>query len=376
MKTRTAENVLDHSLEAFSASNDEDLYRAIENATPPRIETVLEGYRKWAEDSFLSFPALKEGELRPYFVTSSGLASWAQSGLPDLEAFDDQNEIWTAVDSIKHRLLYCHSLALDDPMGSLLYTHSVRNAESSRARLLNFVNFLLHMAPLIRSGIICLKPPDIYLPDEAWGTRWSKVSQRVEEQLKDDPVTKTMDIGELAEAAPEARDELAKLNFPDYENWLLSQLIDIDLPGVGALMPEDLVSIRMSSGVFADWRTTLSDAIRYADNAVPEHVWGRNAAVRKEVNARLQEGRAKLEATMPKSTFLKSGRAGTVTMLGGALGVGVSMLIDPSMTLPAIIAALSTSATAATVQIASDITGTASGAAATAAKAHFIAVLR
>jgi len=69
----------------------------------------------------------------------------------------------------KHRLLYCHSIALDDPFGHLV---SLTNAQmktgqgdGGKRALLRFINLLLHLAPLLRTHTVCLLPSRMYAVD-------------------------------------------------------------------------------------------------------------------------------------------------------------------------------------------------------------------
>lgn len=93
--------------------------------------------------------------------------------------------------------------------------------------------------------------------------------------------------------AEQAKGRLPASAVPDYENWLLTRLIDLDLPGLDNLRPEELIQIRAQSDEFEAWRRALADAIKFADSAVPERIMNRDAAVQREVTARLIDQRRK-----------------------------------------------------------------------------------
>jgi hypothetical protein len=439
-----AGNVLDFALEAFSAPSEEELYPVVQNASAEQIGTVLEQYRVWASTAIVRAPRLAEGELRPYFVTSSGLAAWARGGLDNRNGFKDQTEIWAAVDSIKYRLLYCHSVAIDDAFGNLLDRNLREKTDDVRNRLLNYVAFLLHMGPLLRGNILCLVTSDLYLPREKGSvSHWTALKDRLLGELRAGDVWKQLDIGEISRQAPpdvrktwekELRDPvsetsvrmanflgsceriaralaasfnaqdrittylpfrydvdlltafqqsvrengrsiLSRMNLPDYDNWLLSRLIDIYLPGIDKLEPSQLVQIRTGSSEFAEWRAALADAVRYVDS-VPQNIWGRPEAVRKEVVDRLQQGKARLEESLPKATFRKALTSGTVAMVGGAIATGLSVLVDPTMTTVAILAALTAGVAAPAFVAVADAAEGKSNQAKRAARAHYLALLR
>ena len=307
MKTKgkvVSENVLDFALDAFSAPNEDEIYQVVQNASIEQIDSVLDRYRTWAALGIVRAPPLEKGELRPYFVTSSGLAAWARGGLDNRDGFKDHTAIWAAVDSIKHRLLYCHSVAIDDAFGSLLYRNSREKTADARDHLLNYISFLLHMAPLLRGSILCPVTSDLYLAETEGATnaRWTHVRDRVAAELRGDDFWRALSLDEFLKVAPEdvkrswerelrkpvaetgvrkgvflsscervgralsasanaqdrlttyfpfrydvnvlsayqqsvssrQRSALSRLNLPDYDNWLLSRLIDVELPDLAS----------------------------------------------------------------------------------------------------------------------------------------------
>jgi hypothetical protein len=446
VKGIATDNVLDFALNAFSAPNEEGLYEVVQNASTEQIASVLEQYRTWAAQGIIRAPRLLKGELRPYFVTSSGFAAWAQGGLDNRNGFKDQAAIWAAVDSIKHRLLYCHSVAIDDATGWLLYRNELEKTDDTRDRLLSYINFLLHMAPLLRHGILCPVTSELYLPDNdsAITSHWNHVRDHLVTQLDDDTSWTQISIDEFRAIAPDdvqkywarefptsssqaflqramfynscervgralaatanapdklttylpfrfdvevlsayqksvsnrVQSEISKYNLRGYDNWLVSHLIDVELPSLGELNPEDLVQIRSNSHEFEEWRNTLRDAIRCADNLPPDIGGDRNTEVREEIARRLEDGRARLESSLPKLTLRKGLKSATVTMSAGAITSVVSLLVNPTMTAAAILAQLTAAAASSIFLGATKATEGEATKAREAARAHYVAVLR
>jgi hypothetical protein len=142
-------------------------------------------------------------------------------------------------------------------------------------------------------------------------------------------------------------------NVPDADNWLLNQWIDIELPGIASLTPDELVSIRTQSEEFEQWRRALKDAVRWAD-AAPRTLLDRRSHVKREVQERLEEGKNELESSMPKSTLLKGLKKGSVSMLGGAVSAALVFWLDPTRTLGAALAGLAGAAGSAAISAAEE----------------------
>ena len=156
-----AQNVLDFSLEYFAPANEPELYTAVSNAGESELERFLEEYR--------AFATLSPSSIRPY-IPYSFQPGWTVGGLQlDSDTLKDDGAEWKIADAVKHRLLYCHSIALDDPLGDLLAltTAQMRSnqGDSAKRALLRFVNLSLHFGALIRSHILCLLPNRSYSAD-------------------------------------------------------------------------------------------------------------------------------------------------------------------------------------------------------------------
>lgn len=169
-------NILELASGFFGTSEHEDLYAAFRDASRGRLEEFLDLYRKFASAGRLRAP-LEIGQLRPYLPTfRHGMyAPWELGAFQlDSLSFADGDGLWQAVDQIKHRLLYCHSVAIEDPLGSLLAVAASSGPSEFtiaewRTRLLNFVQFLIHLEPLIAANILCFMSPRAYLPSDEQG---------------------------------------------------------------------------------------------------------------------------------------------------------------------------------------------------------------
>src|SRR5207249_1368981 len=78
-------------------------------------------YRIFAKREEAAPPKLSPSTVRPY-LPYVDKPDWAIGGLQlDYNTLQDDDAEWKIADAIKHRLLYCHSIALDDPLGHLLF---------------------------------------------------------------------------------------------------------------------------------------------------------------------------------------------------------------------------------------------------------------
>jgi len=429
-------NVLDFLLASFACAQEMDLYDAVRTATPAQMESVLNEYRSFASVRTVQAPLLSDGELRPYFTTESDLAPWVNGAFNMwISTFINPEGIWQAVDAIKYRLLYCHSLAVDDPLGTMMLYYQ---DNTRREPLLNYVNFLLHMGPLVRSHALCFVAPAGYFESVMQTIVRGGFESRLKEMLSGKSILQTLDFREIMHKAPEeiqqrwkdllhstsGEETLREANYdaafkrigktidaavhapgllsvylpfrydidllsryqqqalldesislPDADNWLLSRLIDIELPGIDTLSPDEVVNIRTQSEEFEHWRGVLRDAIQHADT-IPANVLGRNVAIRREVQAKLREGKARLEASLPKSAVLKGLKKGTVSMLGGVISAAIVLLLDPTKSVGATLAAIAATAVSAGVATVAEASEGSSNQAKRAAWSHYVAMLQ
>jgi hypothetical protein len=425
------QNVLDFSLEHFGPTSEPELYTAVNEAGDVELDRFLEAYRAFATSEKGAPPKLSPSTVRPY-LPYIDKPSWTVGGLQlDFDTLKDDGAEWRIADAIKHRLLYCHSIALDDPLGHLLAltTAQIRTnqGDSGRRALLRFVNLSLHFAPLLRSNIVCFLPHRGYSPDSTkrFGSR-----DELESALKD---LGNYDPSEFVAAAPEAvrldwkerglfdttlvakvatnvassriangleavlhapdrvslhlpfradvellkkssrlTEEIASTGFSDRDSWLLSELVDLDMPGLAELDPDALVEIR-TGDEFSAWRHALSQALLSA-NALPSSLWNRNEEVKRTIREQLTDSRTRLEAQLGKSPVLAGLKKGRTSIIIGLVGLSISALVDPTkLTTAAIASLLAGSATAAAIDALQTACRSPSQ---NAMLAHYVAALR
>jgi hypothetical protein len=167
------------------------------------------------------------------------------------------------------------------------------------------------------------------------------------------------------------------LSFPDADNWLLTRVIELEVPGIASLDPEQLIELRSSSGEFDAFRKELSNAIRTADS-LPKNTFDRAKEVKRLTSEGLASARDKLEEALRKSRTLAALKKGSVAMTGGALSAAVVSTLDPTkvISLPLVVALLAgagVSGLVAAVAAAREIPG--KSRAKRAASAHYVAML-
>jgi hypothetical protein len=433
----SANNILDFTLAHFAPSKEEDLYEAVRCATSVDLDNFAGAYGDFASRGTTHAPPLQEGELRPYFP-SWGQAEWTHGGFTlNYDALKLEGGDWAAADAIKQRLLYCHSVAFDDPMGQMVTLAAAQmrlknQGDSGMQALLNYVNLLLHFSELLRSHVVCTVSPENYLPAHTV-PRTVSLNQEMQASLENSELP---EIDELMQAAPEdiqalwrrqmsepngtkllkevsfgvacerisaaiegvsaaqgrlslylpfrydvdllkrypkPLDGTTPIDFPERDNWLLDQLIDLELPNLDLLSPSDVLAIRAGSE-FSRWRNVLKEALSHA-RAIPLDVWNREREVRREIDDRLKEGKVQLEADISKSPALDGVKKGSITMLVGLASVGVTCLLNPASLLVVLVLAAGASATVTAIAEAIKSSGAATKDR-RGALAHYVAVLR
>lgn len=408
-------NVLDFSIAFFGCTVEEDLYPAIAAADVTRLEAWLDGYREFASTSRLKSRNLEPGEIRPYFHTQSRWLPWARGGL------DFEGETFALADEIKHRLLYSHSLAVDDELGLRLAVCIAKLKQSqygleARASLLDYANLLLHLAPLLRTDVLCMVSPAEYVEDAP------SLSEHLSEELLALAEDEEFDLSELVAAAPpETRSDWQKVlnsgsdsdrrmlglqnlvaacdrvasgaeacahlpgkltlylpfrydvkvmslclgtrtaqllpSLSDAENVVIKHLTEMTLPGLESLDPVDLVAVRQSSEEFEAWRTSLRSALRSA-SATPPDLLDKDDETRRAFRDALADAQRRLEESLKRSRFGQGLKTGAVTFMCGSVSIGIAALFSPvavTVAAAASLAGLAGSATLAGIAKAAEV---------------------
>jgi hypothetical protein len=316
---------------------------------------------------------------------------------------DFKGETFALADEIKHRLLYSHSLALDDELGLRLYAYiaKLRLSEDgleARASLLSYANLLLHLAPLLRTDVLCMVSPMEYVEDAP------SLRDDIKDKLIDLARDKEFDLSELVAAAPaETRSEWQRVldsgsdsarrflalsnlivacdriasgaeacahlpgkltlylpfrydvnimklclgtrteqllpSLRDAENVVMKRLTEMTLPGLESLDPVDLVAVRLSSEEFEEWRRSLRSALQSA-SATPPDLLDRDDEIRRTFRDALVDARRRLEESLKRSRFGTSLRSGAVAFLCGSVAIGIATLLSPAAPVAATAASL------------------------------------
>jgi hypothetical protein len=365
--------VLDFTLAHFSPSTEEELFEAVRSATEADLEKFLDAYRDFAATGTTHAPLLKAGELRPYFPDCD-MPAWLQGQFSiDNHALTEEGGDWTAVDAVKHRLLYCHAVAFDDPMPRVVSLAAVqlRIPQPWHNGLLNYINLLLHFKDLIRRHVVCPGAHESYLPGYN-RPDYIRLGEQIEATADK---SKPADVDELLEAAPGNVKEIWRedlehgdgeslvksvsvvkacerighalagvknapgrlsLYFPfrydvhllercgppdslrefgERDNGNLNELVNLEMPNLESLDPTEILAIR-SGDEFEQWRRTLKSALADAGSQ-PADLRNRPQEVRNIVDEKLVDGKQYLESAISKSPVLAALRKGSVSMLAG-----------------------------------------------------------
>lgn len=367
------DNVLDFTLAHFGPLTEEELFEAVRSATAADLEKFPDAYTVFAATGTTHAPLLKAGELRPYFPAGD-MPAWLQGRFSiDNHALKEEGGDWKAVDAVKHRLLYCHSVAFDDPMPGVvsLAAAQLRIPQPWHNGLLNYINLLLHFRGLIRQHVVCPVAHESYLPGHN-RPDYIALGEQIEATADK---SKPPDVDELLEAAPENVKEIWRENlkhadggilvksasvvkacerishalagvknapgrlslyfpfrydvhllercgpsdslreFGDRDNRNLNELVNLEMPNLESLDPTEILSIR-SGEEFERWRRILKSALADAGSQ-PADLRSRPQEVRNVVDEKLVDGKQELEAAISKSPVLAALRKGSVSMLAG-----------------------------------------------------------
>lgn len=160
--------------EVFQSELCPDLVDIVQRAPDRQFAKLTEAVEEFCySDPAVGIPR-EQGELRPYFSSHyrrNRYADWVVRGIGiDRRTFDDVEHVWTAIDSLKLRLLYCHSIAIDDPGSFIMdlfrpYFRCIdrfwREFDNVKQRFINYLSFLIQVKPLIDAGVLILVPQNV-----------------------------------------------------------------------------------------------------------------------------------------------------------------------------------------------------------------------
>jgi hypothetical protein len=295
--TQNQQTVLDLFVESFGDPPSSRLAKSIERRMQwRRLADFGERFRAFEQE--VRAPVLKPGELRPYVPYMTGVPG-ASLSIRSLPSDEYQDELAAGLDALRHHLLYCHSIAMDNPLAGLTdYLRGGPAAEVAgvRTAMAAYVRFLAAIAPLVRAGVIVLVEPVSYPPlvkDDSY-LEWRQPLAR--------RVAATADFSDVSERAlpSDARkyfagsaiDVITKLlvaidvhkNLDLYlphgyfhdvlsamgepligvkaaDSRLLTRLVQLKLPALRSLPLADLVALRDDGEAFLAWRADLRQAL-------------------------------------------------------------------------------------------------------------------
>jgi hypothetical protein len=378
--TTATPTVLDFLERACGERFGPDLIRRVEQASLAELTDLLEHHREFRRSAPVPAKA-GDGELRPYVPVAGDRTRDAAHGLAlRIQDFKHRERALMALDSLKHHLLYCHSVAVDDATGYMLFSATAPQASddrfrAKRAELVNYLTFLAGIEPLVRSGVVVLvmDVPDPLdrqrlVPDKAalaadadfsdlsgffrdhfdeaqkqGGPRFELVRQamlvRAEQLLARGLQTAAAHPGDLdlylpfrhyedlLRAAVRSGQTDAPAGLRQVELHVLDQLLSVPVPGLGRLTVADLVAIRGEEAAFARWREGLERALDRIER-LDEDLLDPRAEALRVIRQELQTEQHALEEGIEKSGFLSGARAGLKTFAIGSVA-GVTAIEEP-----------------------------------------------
>lgn len=372
--------VLDLIQKHFGDEVGPDLITALAGRLPPEFGAFQEEYRSWTRQ-IPRVPGRPQSHLRPFITGTYYLSTPVP--LYDLVFRGDESKIFSAIDAIKHQLLYCHSVALENPLQHLLRGDEnlpVHALASMRGGLLGFrvnggplfrryLTLLSYLRPLIESGALILveahwgvvrRPIELprdemqslieglnidtagYFPgepDDDETQRRAKASMvgvcleylRFVSRVRE----KTGDAVDLAIGEPAQRlvfrhiqrcsAALAPPEIREYEMRLLHHLLRLRLPRLEELSEADIRAIR-DQGEFAEWRQALTLALDRFDRESLSSLSAQEAAehLRSQILLALEPLMARIEHEVRRSSFLRKLRQGAFDI---SVGLGIDCLL-------------------------------------------------
>lgn len=286
---------------------------------------------------------------------------WFDRGLfpgPEPESGQDWRAVENFVRSIKHHLLYCHELALED-IGDRVLLPFKRGLPSQRdrSRVQQWLTLLYEVQPLISEGILTFV-------DE--GNLWSAWDQATRGGTGSWPPRALFNMGTMrAESIPAAElmhfeqsmssaavaigisvaaDMLYGPNRLDLYlgsetsvevlrsalqcnargGCVLQSVITGTVPHLDSLSMQDIVQIRRSEGVFADFREILEDAVMRSRIIGPAGTAGGPGA---DLAERMRAQCVKITEEVKRSSFLNLSQRGLLSVGVGAVA-GMAMAQD------------------------------------------------
>lgn len=356
--------------EVFGDQLGPDFIASIHKQPFERILRFIERYNEFIHSFRL--PPKGADHLRPYLT---GPSLWYASQVHRLPLTAQNFTIFSGPataaeqeDAIKQHLLYCHSVAMDDPLPRILYIVEGTSGNDPQAidGFANYCTFLNMVKPLVESGVLFFVNKDTYMSyyfppsiDNRKVDEFALKADYSDVPIKDDIFRHTSfddafdGILEVLTASKVhsrnfdlyfparffrdafaaivslAKDNLRSMGHShEKELMLLKQLISIKVPNLADLTPQDIVDIR-EDRAFARWRLDIERALDRTLRLDPRLLEPKQEALRL-IRTELEERQAELKEAIKKSRFLSRAKKGARSfVVGGLAALGVSWISDP-----------------------------------------------
>lgn len=167
--------------QSCNLGSDKDLFTALVSLSHYDLDRVFWKHKAYSNHKNVHGSDLRLGELRPY-LPSIGKKVYASGGMPSAESlFYSQDRVWNYIDGIKHRLLYCHGIASENPIIrglSLAQRIGLSYGLEPRNNILaNIATFAIATHRLVKAGAL------VFVHDDWFGAE-DNVIPEIEAEVK------------------------------------------------------------------------------------------------------------------------------------------------------------------------------------------------
>lgn len=367
--------------EILGVSCSPELIIAAEKASISQLINISEEYSRIIESTTLENYQIQKnsGDLIPFITDGlNNYRDWLVGGLGfSPESFDNILGVWKIIDRLKHRLLYCHAVAIDGSIGDhiilplkFILTKKDNISKLYHTKFVNFLNLIVSIKPLIESDVVNIVPSNFVKFDirgfqsgkkwsdtdidftkistkEAKGTPfflpWAKYGDDVEE--KDIMgVMAESNILAMANASKNFQGNFdiylphrywqnvlsilineasVKLNEHQSPIFLIPDLLNTEIPNLDRILPQDIINIRSSEESFYKWRYSLGSVLSKAQNMNFENSLSDNLSLQL-LREETYEAKRDLESEIRNSSMLNKASIGFKKFSIGAIATAIT----------------------------------------------------
>jgi hypothetical protein len=298
------------------------------------------------------------GILRPYIPIHASRSRFYTGGIEfDYHHFlNGPERALASLGALKQHLLYCHALAVENPL--VYFLDSVvesRDSQQTRTALANYLRFIVAVRELVESGVLILVEPHF------WDTSDEYADARLDSGLRRRAHEAIMqaDLSEYPTSGGELPGDVRRrllvgaigdaiaisLAAAEYHHLDLYVPFRFFLPGFAALSPDvpelprvrpqelvsalvpqldslslnDVVAVRRDEEAFEQWRVYLKNAVGAVSEGFDPSEPQANAQLLREARAELSIGQGIVEQRVKSSSALAKAKEGTRDFTLGAL---------------------------------------------------------